>query len=188
MAFFRWLFSETAGFEGYRSRFRGIRGPKARLRPEGLEFALTPPYKRLTEPPGDPGPLEQPSLGRDARGSIPNFRQVTSPWRSKIGRPPVVAPAGKFPSRIRILQFSTPKITTTRETPRQFGETSYRFSVFVYRFEFAEPIWGSSPGPTRGSLTPPGRHFVVPPLYWPPSCRVYEETGPPGTRPPNPKR
>ena len=130
LAFFRWLFSETAGFEGYRSRFRGIRGPKARLRPEGLEFALTPPYKRLTEPPGDPGPLEQPSLGRDARGSIPNFRQVTSPWRSKIGRPPVVAPAGKFPSRIRILQFSTPKITTTRETPRQFGETSYSFGLF----------------------------------------------------------
>lgn len=72
-----------------------------------------------------------------------------------------MAPAEKFRSRIRFLQLSTGKVTPYGHVLYQFGETSYRFSVFVYRFEFAEPIWGSPPDFSRRFIPNPLNRSLV---------------------------
>ena len=188
MAFFHWQFSETAGFEGYRSRFRGIRAPKARLRPAGLKCSDTPIQTACGAPWG-PWSARTAVSGPGRPWVYTRFSPGDESLALKNRPTPVVAPAGKFPSRIRLLQFSTRKITTTREHSCQFGETSYSmFWFFGFCCLDAEPIWGSSLGPTRESLTPPSRPFVGPPFYWPSSCGFYEETVFAGTRPPNPTK
>lgn len=52
MAFFRDEFSETAGFEGYRSRFRGSSGPESPSTAGGSALSYDPHTNDLRSPLG----------------------------------------------------------------------------------------------------------------------------------------
>ena len=106
----------------------------------------------------------------------------------KKGPTPVVAPAGKFRSGIRILQVSTGKPTTTREHSCQFGETSYSilfllFGFLMMRNQSGDRVRGRSwaSHPVKSLLR---RISVLLALF----VRVPEQSGSGGTRPPIPPK
>ena len=139
-------FPVRLGSRGINGSLGGIRAPKPRLRPAGRPCPY-PPQTALWSPLGTLVRSNRLSLPRSPGCVYPPFLPGDASLALKNGPTPGLAPAGKFSSRIRILQFSTGKITTTREHSCQFGETSYRVVCF-FGFLF---LCGTNLGITAGS-------------------------------------
>lgn len=86
---------------------------------------------------------------------LPSKEGPVDPRRSILCSFSGVAVVGKFRSRIRLLQFSTRKITPHGNV---YISSAIRPIGFVFDFVVdsdAEPIWGSSTHEGAGCLTPP---------------------------------
>lgn len=101
---------------------------------------------------------------------LPSKEGPVDPRRSILCSTPGVAVVGKFRSRIRLLQFSTRKITPHGNV---YISSAIRPIDFCFYFGFglvAEPIWGSPtpryPGVSHPSVRRPSVGHVVSRVYY----------------------
>ena len=181
-------FPVRLGSRGINGSLGGIRAPKPRLRPAGRPCPY-PPQTALWSPLGTLVRSNRLSLPRSPGCVYPPFLPGDASLALKNGPTPGLAPAGKFSSRIRILQFSTGKITTTREHSCQFGETSYSVFCPLYMLGLLRNQSGDHRRVRLGGVSP---RQVGPPSALrsngPLRAGFMRKTGVSGTRTPTPKR